>query len=58
MPAYDCQTPSIRRDKFKAISISGITPEFQDDKGYDKDEPGQANLTVGSQLGWKATLNV
>ncbi|MEL7293209.1 MAG: hypothetical protein AAGJ67_14975, partial [Pseudomonadota bacterium] len=24
------------------------TPEFQDQYGYDKDEPGKANLTVGS----------
>ena len=29
-------------------ALSTITPEFQDEVGYDKDEPGQANLTVGS----------
>lgn len=34
-------------DKFKAILLS-LTPEFQDDRGYDKDEPGKANPTVGT----------
>jgi murein tripeptide amidase MpaA len=32
-------------DKFKAMMIA-ITPEFQDERGYDKDEPGKANPTV------------
>ncbi len=34
-------------DKFKQFMVS-ITPEFQDERGYDKDEPGQANPTVGT----------
>ncbi len=34
-------------DKFKAMMIA-ITPEFQDDRGYDKDQPGKANPTVGT----------
>jgi murein tripeptide amidase MpaA len=34
-------------DKFKAMMIA-ITPEFQDERGYDKDEPGKANPTVGT----------
>lgn len=35
------------QEQFKATLLA-ITPEFQDDKGYDIDEPGQANLTVAS----------
>lgn len=46
IPSYDDRLASLE-NKFKDILMS-ITPEFQDDKGYDKDEPGQANLTVGS----------
>ena len=34
-------------DKFKQILLA-ITPEFQDDKGYPKDAPGEANLTLAS----------
>ena len=34
-------------DKFKAMMIA-ITPEFQDERGYDKDQPGKANPTVGT----------
>jgi murein tripeptide amidase MpaA len=34
-------------DKFKSMVIA-ITPEFQDERGYDKDEPGKANPTVGT----------
>jgi murein tripeptide amidase MpaA len=34
-------------DKFKNILLA-ITPEFQDERGYDKDEPGQAEPTVGT----------
>ena len=29
-------------------ALSPVTPEFQDEFGYDKDKPGQANLAVGS----------
>ena len=34
-------------DSFKAI-LMNITPEFQDERGYDKDAPGEANLTLAS----------
>jgi len=46
VPAYDAKHQALE-EKFKAILLA-VTPEFQDDKGYDKDEPGQANLTVGA----------
>ena len=34
-------------EKFKTILLS-LTPEFQDERGYDKNDPGQANPTVGT----------
>jgi len=46
VPAYDERHRGLE-DKFKNILLA-ITPEFQDDQGYDKDAPGQANLTVGT----------
>ncbi len=46
VPAYNAKHQALE-EKFKAILLA-VTPEFQDDKGYDKDEPGQANLTVGA----------
>ena len=46
IPSYDERLKALE-DKFKAILLS-ITPEFQDDEGYDKDAPGEANLSVGS----------
>jgi len=46
IPSYDERLKDLE-NKFKDILLA-ITPEFQDDKGYDKDEPGKANLTVGS----------
>ncbi|MGB1198015.1 MAG: M14 family metallopeptidase [Thalassotalea sp.] len=45
-PSYNDRIKALE-DKFKTILLN-ITPEFQDDRGYDKDEPGQANLTVGA----------
>lgn len=45
-PSYDERHHKLE-ESFKNILLS-ITPEFQDDKGYDKDEPGKANLTVCS----------
>jgi murein tripeptide amidase MpaA len=45
-PSYDDRIKGLE-DKFKNVLLA-ITPEFQDDKGYDKDEPGKANLTVAS----------
>jgi len=46
IPSYDERHQALE-EQFKQILLL-ITPEFQDDKGYDKDEPGQANLTVGA----------
>lgn len=46
IPSYNSHIESLE-NKFKDILLA-ITPEFQDDKGYDKDEAGKANLTVGS----------
>ncbi|NQY62511.1 MAG: carboxypeptidase family protein [Alteromonadaceae bacterium] len=46
IPSYD-ERHQVLEERFKQILIA-ITPEFQDEKGYDKDEPGQANLTVGA----------
>ncbi|TRX56846.1 carboxypeptidase family protein [Thalassomonas sp. M1454] len=46
IPSYDARHKALE-DKFKDILLA-ITPEFQDTRGYDKDEPGKANLTVGS----------
>jgi murein tripeptide amidase MpaA len=43
---YDARHKALE-DKFKAIMLS-ITPEFQDERGYDKDKPGQALPTVGT----------
>jgi len=45
-PSYNDRIKGLE-EKFKNVLLA-ITPEFQDDKGYDKDEPGQANLTVAS----------
>ena len=44
IPSYDERHKALE-EKFKNVLLA-ITPEFQDDKGYDKDERGQANLTV------------
>ncbi|WP_206485775.1 M14-type cytosolic carboxypeptidase [Thalassotalea sp. G2M2-11] len=46
IPSYDQRLKTLE-DNFKSILLA-ITPEFQDDKGYDKDPAGQANLTVAS----------
>ncbi|WP_371379286.1 M14-type cytosolic carboxypeptidase [Thalassotalea aquiviva] len=46
IPSYDERIKNLE-DSFKNILLA-ITPEFQDERGYDKDEPGKANLTVGS----------
>ncbi len=46
VPSYDNRIKGLE-EKFKNVLLA-ITPEFQDDKGYDKDEPGQANLTVAA----------
>ncbi|ARD46103.1 M14-type cytosolic carboxypeptidase [Colwellia sp. PAMC 21821] len=46
VPSYNDRIKGLE-DKFKNVLLA-ITPEFQDDKGYDKDEPGKANLTVAA----------
>ncbi len=46
IPSYDQRHKNLE-ESFKNILLA-ITPEFQDEKGYDKDEPGQANLTLAS----------
>ncbi|MBE0364251.1 hypothetical protein PULV_a1850 [Pseudoalteromonas ulvae UL12] len=46
VPSYDARHQALE-EAFKA-AMHAATPEFQDVHGYDKDEPGQANLTVGA----------
>ncbi|TOG49143.1 hypothetical protein CGJ05_10950 [Vibrio parahaemolyticus] len=46
IPSYDENLAALE-NAFKQALLT-ITPEFQDEIGYDKDEPGKANLTVGS----------
>ena len=46
IPSYDARLESLEND-FKAALLT-ITPEFQDEFGYPKDAPGEANLTVAS----------
>ncbi|ENN6812828.1 hypothetical protein ACAG41_002625 [Vibrio fluvialis] len=46
IPSYDEELAALET-AFKQALLT-ITPEFQDDIGYDKDEAGKANLTVGS----------
>ncbi|SEL15154.1 Murein tripeptide amidase MpaA [Colwellia chukchiensis] len=46
VPSYNDRIKALE-EKFKNVLLA-ITPEFQDDKGYDKDEPGKANLTVAA----------
>lgn len=46
IPSYDERHKSLE-ESFKDILLA-ITPEFQDEFGYDKDEAGQANLTLGA----------
>jgi murein tripeptide amidase MpaA len=45
-PNYNARLKNLE-DTFKA-ALSIATPEFQDEKGYDKDQPGKANLTVAA----------
>lgn len=46
IPSYDARLESLEVAFKNALAL--VTPEFQDEHGYDKDEPGKANLTVGS----------
>jgi murein tripeptide amidase MpaA len=45
-PSYDDRRKHLE-DTFKAAYLT-VTPEFQDEKGYPKDEPGKADLTIGT----------
>ncbi|WP_281557424.1 M14-type cytosolic carboxypeptidase [Thalassomonas sp. RHCl1] len=45
-PSYDERNKALE-EQFKKMLIA-ITPEFQDEVGYDKDEPGKANMTVAT----------
>lgn len=45
-PNYDDRLKNLE-ESFKAVLLTA-TPEFQDVHGYDKDEPGKANLTVAA----------
>lgn len=45
-PSYDEKHQTLENN-FKAILLA-ITPEFQDEYGYDKDAPGESNLTVAA----------
>ncbi|WP_417347193.1 M14-type cytosolic carboxypeptidase [Ferrimonas sp.] len=45
-PSYGEERKALE-DAFKS-ALMAITPEFQDEYGYDKDKPREANLTVGS----------
>ncbi|MCQ1061250.1 M14-type cytosolic carboxypeptidase [Photobacterium sp. ZSDE20] len=46
IPSYNERHAALE-NAFKATLLT-ITPEFQVAHGYDKDEPGKANLTIGS----------
>ncbi|WDE02839.1 carboxypeptidase family protein [Thalassomonas viridans] len=45
-PSYSERNKALE-EQFKKMLIA-ITPEFQDEIGYDKDEPGKANMTVAT----------
>lgn len=46
IPSYDTRLENLE-NKFKQALLT-VTPEFQDEHGYGKDKPGEANLTVAS----------
>jgi murein tripeptide amidase MpaA len=46
IPSYD-QRQKTLEDNFKALLLA-ITPEFQDQHGYDKDEPETADLSIAT----------
>ena len=46
VPSYSSKVKELE-DEFKSILMS-VNPDFQDKFGYDKDEPGKANLTVAN----------
>ncbi|WP_333608571.1 M14 family metallopeptidase, partial [Arsukibacterium sp.] len=46
VPSYTAKVQQLEQ-RFKQALLT-LTPEFQDEFGYDKDAPGQANLTVAT----------
>lgn len=46
IPSYDKRLETLE-NKFKQALLT-VTPEFQDEHGYSKDKPGEANLTIAS----------
>ncbi|MBY3790561.1 carboxypeptidase family protein [Photobacterium carnosum] len=46
IPSYDARLENLE-NKFKQALLT-VTPEFQNEHGYGKDKPGEANLTVAS----------
>ncbi|GGI90990.1 M14 family metallopeptidase [Shewanella gelidii] len=46
VPSYDARMAALQKDFVSALQMA--SPDFQTEFGYDKDEPSQANLTVGS----------
>lgn len=46
IPSYDERHATLEHN-FKQALLT-ITPEFQDEYGYDKDAPGEANLSMGT----------
>ena len=46
VPSYSDKIKALE-DEFKRI-LESVNPDFQDKFGYDKDEPGKANLTVAN----------
>ncbi len=46
VPSYSSKIKELE-DEFKSI-LMAVNPDFQDKFGYDKDEPGKANLTVAN----------
>ncbi|MGF1689150.1 M14-type cytosolic carboxypeptidase [Photobacterium japonica] len=46
VPAYDARMEGLEK-AFKRVLLT-ITPEFQDEHGYEKNVPGTANLTVAT----------
>lgn len=46
VPSYSDRVKTLE-DEFKSI-LMAVNPDFQDEFGYDKDEPGKANMTVAN----------
>ena len=46
VPSYSDSIVALE-DEFKTV-LEAVNPDFQDEVGYDKDEPGKANLTVAN----------